>query len=420
MSQILVASADEIIEQIVVQCWMFEARAGNLSVARAKAGQTLERLLAAGLDYASKADGTLLLDPYAANNTLKSRAGDPADPAWDDWQRTAHRNAASLPAAPHLYTLRLRREWHAYAAVSGRPLVLRLPLPLRETQRGPARVRLVDPANALLDVRETPGRVELRLDPSATRGPVVAELDVDFIGGEVADAMLPSAPLGASADAADQIWLRDREGLVAASAAVAALAADLALGCATARDLVNATWDWLMTHLRFGDVHREDLNSEDTLGGLLQSRLADCMLGSALLVAICRARGVPARLLTGFLLHPANIGPHSWAEVRLSPGQWVPFDFGSWCYSAGNVRDPQWGRFFCGRVDARYLAEIAPREFTGWGSAPPPARWYRLERLRGSRIEHTLHALPDGSLVRRDLLDLQINALPELTVPVYG
>jgi transglutaminase-like putative cysteine protease len=407
MSQLFVASADDVIEQIIVQCWLFQARAGGYSDARARAERTLERLLSKGLPYKTGPSG-LLLDPYAANNTIKSRAGEPADDAWVDWQQTTRRNAVSLPAALQLYRFTLHREWHAYVATAGRPVVLRLPLPLRETQRGPARVRLLQPAATPVEIRETPGRVELRLDSTAIRGPIVAELVVEFLGGEVGDSMAPSAPVGASVDSEDQIWLREREGLIAPSAKIAALAEQLATESSNVREFVYAAWEWLMTGLRFGDVHRAALHSHDPLGGLLQNRLADCVLGSSLLVALCRARGIPARVASGFLLHPANLGPHSWAEVRLARNLWVPFDYGSWCYCAGDSSDPVWGRFFRGRIDARFLAEVAPRDFTGWGSAPPPERWFRLERLRGERIEHTLHALPDGSLFRRDLLDLRI------------
>jgi Transglutaminase-like superfamily len=407
MSPILIASADDVIEQILVQCWLFEARDGDHAGARRRAERTLERLLSAGLPVAN-GPGGILLDPYAANNWIKSRVGEPADAAWDDWQRTTRRNAVSLAAAPHRYRLTLRREWHAYSVTPGRPVVLRMPLPLRQMQRGPARVRLLEPAAALVDIREMPGRVELRLDPAAARGPIVAELVVDFVGGDEVDPLTQSAPMGAAADAADEVWLREREGLIAPSPDVAALADDLASNSSTVRDFVHSAWDWLLRNLRFGDVHREQLDPSDPLGGLLKSRLADCMLGSSLLVALCRARGVPARLVSGYLLHPANLGPHSWAEVRLASGVWVPFDYGSWCYCAGDPSDPQWGNFFRGRVDARFLAEVAPRDFTGWGSAAPPPRWYRLERLRGRQIEHTLHALPDGSLFRRDILDSQV------------
>jgi hypothetical protein len=407
MSQLFVASADDVIEQIIVQCWLFQARAGDYSGARARAERTLERLLSKGLPYKTGPSG-LVLDPYAANNTIKSRVGEPADDAWVDWQQTTRRNAVSLPAALQLYRFSLRREWHAYVATAGRPVVLRLPLPLRETQRGPARVRLLQPAETPVEIRETPGRVELRLDSTAIRGPIVAELVVEFLGREVGDSMAPSAPVGAPVNSEDQIWLREREGLIAPSAKVAALAEKLARESSNVREFVYAAWEWLMTELRFGDVHRAALHAHDPLGGLLQDRLADCISGSSLLVALCRARGIPARIASGFLLHPANLGPHSWAEVRLARNLWVPFDYGSWCYCAGDSSDPVWGRFFRGRIDARFLAEVAPRDFTGWGSAPPPERWFRLERLRGERIEHTLHALPDGSLFRRDLLDLQI------------
>jgi len=408
MSHILVASADDIVEQILVQCWLFEARAGDYASARANAERTLERLLSRGLPAKSAPGGALLLDPYAANNAIKSRVGEPADEAWPHWQRTTRRNAVSLPCAPRTYRVTLRREWHSYAATAGRPLIFRLPLPLRGAQRGAARVRLLEPRNGLREIRETAGRVELRLDAAPAGEPVVAELVVEFIGGEVRDPMGTSAPLGAAVESDDQLWLREREGLIAPSAAVAALAADLANGSATARDFVHAAWDWLMTNMQFGDVHREDLDPDDALGGLLRTRVADCVLGSSLLAGICRARGIPARVVSGFLLHPANLGPHSWAEVRLAAGLWAPFDFGSWCYCAGDPADPEWGRFFRGRVDARLLAEVAPRDFTGWGSAPPPARWYRLERLRDGRMEHSLHALPGGNLVRRDLLDLEV------------
>jgi hypothetical protein len=404
---IFVASPDDVIEQIMIQCWLFEARAGDYAGARTRAERTLERLLSAGLPFVRGASG-LLLDPYAANNRLKSRVGEPADEAWPDWQRTTRRNAVSLPKTPHRYRFVLQREWHAYITTPKRPVTVRLPLPLRQSQRGAAQVRLLEPAGALLDMRESHGRVELRLDSAAIRGPIVAELEVQFVSGEVLDPLTPSAPLGAPVEPEDLIWLRDREELIAPSPAVSLLAAELARPCASAREFAHAAWHWMISNLRFGDVHREHLHPGDPLGGLLRTRLVDCVLGSSLLVALCRARGIPARVVSGFLLHPANVGPHAWAEVRLGRDLWIPFDIGSWCYSAGDPRDPAWGGFFRGTVDARFLAEVAPREFTGYGSARPPDRWYRLERLQGGRMQHTLHALPEGTLYRRDLLDLQI------------
>lgn len=407
MSPIFAATTDQIIEQILVQCWLFEARAGDGVGARNKAERTLERLLSKGLPSRPGPNG-LLLDPYAANNLIKSRVGEPADEAWEDWQRTTHRNATSLPSSPHTYRFCMRREWHSYSVSNAGQAILRLPLPLRGAQRGAARVRLIEPAGALLDIRDTPGRLELRIGAAVGGGPIIAELEVEFVAGELQDPMTPSALLGSPVSPGEEIWLRDREALIAPSVSVANLARELTQSSTTARDFLHRAWRWMMTHLHFGDVHREQLDTTDLLGGLLRTALADCTLGSSLLVALCRTRGIPARLVSGYLLHPANVGPHSWAEVRLAPDVWAPVDFGSWCYCAGNPDDPTWGNYFLGRVDARFLAEIAPREFTGWGTATPPQRWFRLERLRGDRIEHTLHSLPDGSLFRRDVIDLAV------------
>ncbi len=113
--------ADDVIEQIVIQCWLFQARAGDHSQARARAERTLERLLSRGLPSQTGPKG-LLLDPYAANNAIKSRAADQPDEAWVDWQQTTRRNAVSLPAESHLYRFTMRREWHSYTAMPGRPL----------------------------------------------------------------------------------------------------------------------------------------------------------------------------------------------------------------------------------------------------------------------------------------------------------
>ncbi len=407
MSFQYVVGADEVIEQLVIQCWLFQARGGDRTGARRQAELALERLLARGLPCEHGPRG-LRLDPYAAANMIKTRAGELDDDSWAAWLATTRRNAVSLPPEPQLYELSMRREWHSYARTPGRPVVLRIPLPSRHSQRGPAVVEMVEPRGVEAEIRETPGRVEIRLDAARCEGPVVVDIRVAFVSGDTRDPQTPAAPLGAPVAADEQLWLRDREGLIVTTRPVADLAAALAGNCSDAREYLHAVWRWLMSELTFGDWHRADMDAGDPLGWLLKTRRADCFLGSSLLIALCRARGIPARLVTGFLLHPANVGPHSWAEVRLAPGLWIPFDFGSWCYSAGNPDDPQWGNFYRGRIDARLLAETAPREFTGWGSAAPPERWYRLESLDGERIVHTLHSLPDNRLFRRDTLDLGV------------
>ena len=52
---------------------------------RLRAERTLERLLKKGLPHRNGSDG-MRFDPYAANNLIKSRAGELDDEAWAAWQ----------------------------------------------------------------------------------------------------------------------------------------------------------------------------------------------------------------------------------------------------------------------------------------------------------------------------------------------
>lgn len=58
----------------------------------------------------------------------------------------------------------------------------------------------------------------------------------------------------------------------------------------------------------------------------LASGHGDCSEYADLLAALCRARQVPARVVTGALLHPKAQIRHAWVEVWAKTAGWVPFD----------------------------------------------------------------------------------------------
>jgi transglutaminase-like putative cysteine protease len=58
----------------------------------------------------------------------------------------------------------------------------------------------------------------------------------------------------------------------------------------------------------------------------LQSRTGDCTEFSDLMIALLRARGVPARHVTGFVTDWTDTAKHSWVEVHLGKRGWVLFD----------------------------------------------------------------------------------------------
>ena len=58
-----------------------------------------------------------------------------------------------------------------------------------------------------------------------------------------------------------------------------------------------------------------------------QQKIGDCSEYSDLFVAICRAKSIPARVVTGYAVVVSDILPkHAWAEVYLRKYGWVPFD----------------------------------------------------------------------------------------------
>jgi len=67
----------------------------------------------------------------------------------------------------------------------------------------------------------------------------------------------------------------------------------------------------------------------------LQQKKGDCTEYSDLFVAICRAKNIPARVVTGYTMRfDTDSSKHNWAEVYLQKYGWVPFD-----PSCGDVED---------------------------------------------------------------------------------
>ena len=101
----------------------------------------------------------------------------------------------------------------------------------------------------------------------------------------------------------------------------------------------------------------------------------DCQLGSSLFVSLCRARGIPARLMSGHMLYKLAPGFHYWAEVWKEDSGWLPFDFLSWDLSEAG-RDEVWRDRFAGNIDYRMVTQCLPLAFTGPMSVRFPPAWH--------------------------------------------
>lgn len=199
------------------------------------------------------------------------------------------------------------------------------------------------------------------------------------------------------------LWLAEREGPIQVTAAVAALAARLAGAHREPFDQVMAFRNHLIDTMTCGRIAL-DLVGAAPLDWVIAQGWFDCRLGAALLVAMCRARGLPARLVGGYLLWQAP-SEHYWMEVWLPDRGWTPFDLLAWDLSAGG-RQSDWRDIYAGAVDYRMKTQVFPRIFTGAPGVPMGAAWHRLSQLTADGTETRIVSIPDGDLIYADRLSV--------------
>lgn len=117
-------------------------------------------------------------------------------------------------------------------------------------------------------------------------------------------------------------WLQAERHIERDDPAIVALAAELRQAHPRdARARVEAIYTWVRTHLNYAGYLPNDLGASHAL----RERSGDCTEYAYLVVALCRALGLPARALGGFVVDqddaPASVAYHNWAEVHVD-GAW--------------------------------------------------------------------------------------------------
>ena len=262
---------------------------------------------------------------------------------------------------PRRFTVRFERLFNLRGCRPGETVRLRLPRPIEDRALSALEVR------PLFDGRfsAAPGRLDARIEvPPALE--VELGFEADFTaypsGGEA-----DTTPLGA-ADRA--LYTRPHDGMIKVDEAVQRLAADLAGAERDPWSQVERFWDFGFERLRYGVVHYDEIDLARPAPWALENIWCDCQLGSGLLAALCRARGIPARLVAGYLMDADTPDRHYWAEAWIEERGWQPLDLSSsWSYSRGG-RDPAWRNYYFGQLDYRMKTEVLPHLFNGPGRAP--------------------------------------------------
>lgn len=85
--------------------------------------------------------------------------------------------------------------------------------------------------------------------------------------------------------------------------------------------LVEKLYEYVTNNMEYVNYNQE-------LGAVKAARKkrGACTEYSDLFVALCRAKGIPARVVKGYVTEPVYSPQHAWAEVHLQKYGWVPFD----------------------------------------------------------------------------------------------
>jgi transglutaminase-like putative cysteine protease len=367
---------------------------GEGSTGRALTRRALESWIDLGMGFRRSADGSRYFDPGEVLNFLKQAGLNGLESFWTERMvGTARRLVGEMRSdTPGKFAVELRRTFNTQSRPAGGSLRLRMPLPLTSEYLGNLQVNpFTDAAEARIAVSR--GRLEVRTQSSGRRE-VTIGAHMSFTG----HAQQPS--LQASQREIDNLYLRPRDGMIVVSDRVAALAKSLSGPAADPREVLRTFWNFCLDEFSQGAVHYDQVNMEAPGDWLLDFRWGDCRLISALFASMCRARGIPARILGGFYLYRACPTNHFWVEAWIDGQGWTPFDFICWELSGGG-RDPAWRDYFFGRIDCRLTCECLPLDFTGAVGVTIPSAWHIVQSATRDGVSIDLLDI-NGTLLYRD------------------
>lgn len=122
----------------------------------------------------------------------------------------------------------------------------------------------------------------------------------------------PDPTLAQYLEASDEIQAEDEE--------ILALAWELMPNGSTAESALHALFDYV-----YSDIDYKEIKGATDAVTALKLQQASCNGKNRLFIALCRARGIPARFAKGLILeNSSKRTTHAWSEVYLG-GQWIPF-----------------------------------------------------------------------------------------------
>jgi hypothetical protein len=399
---------------LAIEGWAADLAAGRIDEALGGARSALEMAVDAGAGYARAAGGGRLFDCAEVERFLQWREDRDATPFWRERTKQTRRalvastRAADRPAPgaaarsppPTQFTVWMERTFDLSRFSRGKLVRLRLPTPLNNDYHHAVTVVPRAPPALGATISASEGRLDFRLEVPAD--PVVSiAARFSFVGR----APSPEPGQFRLSDREREVFLRPREGLIEVTPSVTEVAWRVA-GSLEPLAAVAAFWSFMIDGFRFRQIHYDELVGPPC-DWALRTRSYDCLLCSALMAALCRARGIPARIVSGHYLSRLCPAKHAWVELGIEGLGWAPFDmFNHERDEAAFLEDRNWWRHFNRRWDYRMVFEQLPLAFTGPMSVRFPESWdmLTLPDVGGTLIRYT--DVADGSLIYQDRLSV--------------
>ena len=390
-----------VLDLLLLHGWAFALRGEERALAERQAAAALERLVGLGLPFARSGDGARLFDPVEALNFLRWAGVRGDDPTWIEHCLPTARRLAGAADEAERFAFTLRRTFNLKDRAPGTRVRLRLPLPLEDGTLDDLRTEIMRPPGLEAEIVSEPARLDV-----ITAVPDDGVVSVAYRASFTTRPWTPAPAAGRVDPDEAELYTRPSEGLIRVNSRVADLAERLSGGETDSGAVVRRFWGFMMDDLSCGALHYDQLDGAAPLDWVLEHGWYDCKVGSALLAALCRARGIPARMVGGYMLHPASPAIHTWLEVWIDGSGWTPFDLITWDLAAGDG-DPAWRDRFFGRLHHRMATERPPRLFNGAGSVRLPPAWHMLTAQAGDGCAVEFRALETGELVYRDDIEIE-------------
>jgi hypothetical protein len=395
---------DDRIVDFLLSPYAIVAGARELDVPIAK--NILETCVTLGLPYALSENGRRLFDPAEVVNFIKYSYFKYREPFWRDravlmLRRLMSQAISQAPfnSPPNLaefksntYDITIQLKFNLSDRRVGDVVRLRLPLPLDHPTKNTS-------ANIFL-LKDTPGaqtkfeqaRLDVRL--------AVPQQGEVTIGVRMRLTFTPKTDnIETKIDPNEAVlYTRPEEGLIKVDQRIFELSQLIGGTCVDRWDILHRLWDFLFEELTLGPVYYDQIDPERPLNWTLDNGIYDCKVGSALLIALCRARGIPARMISGYTINPVLPTTHSWFEVWFDGQGWLPFDLYSMDLCCGDKFSP-WRHHFFGQIDQRLVTERLPRLFGGLGDVKLPKAWQMISARDDEGALTYFENLATGALI---------------------